>query len=153
MKSRWLLALPSAVLACGVILAACGGNGSSASHDHSESHEGETWEHRASYADLPDFTQDFTDRVQHLYSIVGEYEEIMKQVKCYCGCMDYNNAHDSLHRCYVASKSADEVVWTDHSGLCGICTAELSSIETWTKEGKTPEQIVQLIEDNFNPNI
>lgn len=152
MKAKWLLAAPAAVLGCGIFLVACGGGGGGGSHD--AHHGSETWEHEASYAKMPSFTDNFSVRTKHLYSIVGDYEDIMKMVNCYCGCMEYTDqeAHDSLYRCYVASKSDDGVEWTDHAGLCGICTEELADIEKWSQEGKTPDQIKQLIEQNFNPS-
>jgi len=152
MRAKWLLALPAAVLTCGIILAACGGSGKDAHGP--ERHGNENWEHEASYASMPSFLENYSGRTKHLYSIVGKYEEIMKMVNCYCGCMAYeDDPHASLLRCYVASKDDTGVVWTDHSGQCGICTEELVKIEQWSKEGKTPEQIVQLIDDHFKPKV
>ncbi|OXS58035.1 hypothetical protein B1A99_15505 [Cohnella sp. CIP 111063] len=150
MNAKWLLALPTALLAGGILLVACGGgSGNSEPHRHGN----ETWEVEASLSKMPSFLSNYSGRTNHLYSIVGKYEDIMKSVKCYCGCMNYeNDPHDSLFRCYVADQSEDSVTWTDHSGTCGICTEELLKIEEWSKQGKTPEQIQQLIEDNFNPN-
>ncbi|WP_256756825.1 PCYCGC domain-containing protein [Cohnella sp. WQ 127256] len=147
--AKWLLVLPAALLACGVILVACGGG---AKEGEPHLHGSETWELEASYANMPSFLEDYTDQTKHLYSVVGKYEEIMQLVKCYCGCMEFDDVHTSLHRCYVASKNDKGITWTDHSGHCGICTEELVKIEDWSNEGKTPDQINQLIEENFNPN-
>lgn len=150
MKAKWLLALPAAVLTCGIALVACGGG--SSSHEARE-HNGEVWEQKASYAEMPTFLVNFTDRTKHLYSIVDDYETIMKTVKCYCGCMEYeDDPHASLYRCYVASKAEDGVTWTDHSALCGICTDELADIEKWSKEGKSDDEIRRLIEEHYNPD-
>jgi hypothetical protein len=150
MNGKWLLALPSALLAGGILLVACGG-GASDSGPHR--HGNENWEKEASFSDMPSFLSNYSGRTKHLYSIVGKYEEILKTVKCYCGCMEYeDDPHASLLRCYVADQDDTGVTWTDHSGQCGICTEELVKIEEWSKQGKTPEQINQLIEDNFNPN-
>ncbi len=151
MKAKWLLALPAAVLGAGVFLVACGGGGGGSSHD--AHHNSEKWEHEASLAKMPSFLDNFSVRTKHLYAVVGDYADIMKTVNCYCGCMDYaEGAHDSLYRCYVASQSDDGVEWTDHAGLCGICTEELADIEKWSKEGKSADEIRQLIEQNFNPH-
>jgi hypothetical protein len=151
MNAKWLLALPAAVLTCGIVLAACGGSGSNA--DTPQRHGNENWEHKATLADMPSFLGKYSGRTKHLYSIVGKYEEIMKMMNCYCGCMLYeDDPHSSLIRCYVASKDDSGITWTDHSGQCGICTEELVKIEEWSKAGKTPDQIHQLIEANFNPN-
>jgi hypothetical protein len=151
MNVKWLLALPAAVLTCGIVLAACGGGGTNADAPHR--HGNENWEHKATLADMPSFLDKYSGRTKHLYSIVGKYEDIMKQMNCYCGCMQYeDDPHSSLFRCYVASKDDSGITWTDHSGQCGICTEELVKIEEWSKAGKTPDQIHQLIEANFNPN-
>ncbi|MFC5529172.1 PCYCGC motif-containing (lipo)protein [Cohnella yongneupensis] len=148
MKAKWLLALPTALLTCGIVLVACGSGGS-----HVHATNSETWEQEASLADMPSFIDNFSVRTKHLYAIVGQYEELMKTVNCYCGCMEYeDDPHVGLFRCYVASKTEDGVTWTNHSGLCGICTEELADIEKWSKEGKSDEEIRQLIEQNFNPN-
>lgn len=150
MKAKWLLAVPAAVLTCGIILVACGG-GSKASE--SLRHGNENWELEASYADMPSFLENYSGRTKHLYSVVGEYEEIMKTINCYCGCMEYeDDPHASLLRCYVASKDETGITWTDHSGQCGICTEELVMIEELSKAGKSAEEIRQQIEDQFNPN-
>jgi hypothetical protein len=152
MNAKWLLALPAAVLACGIVLAACGGAGNDAHGP--ERHGNENWEREASLAVMPSFLDKYASRTKHLYSIVGEYQDIMRLVNCYCGCMEYeDDPHQSLLRCYVAKQDADGVVWTDHSGQCGICTEELVKIEQWSKEGKTPDQIRQLIDDHFKPNV
>jgi hypothetical protein len=151
MNAKWLLAVPAAVLACGIGLVACGGGSSNADAPHR--HGNENWETETSYADMPSFLDKYSGRTKHLYSIVGEYEEIMKLINCYCGCMEYeDDPHSSLLRCYVASKDENGITWTDHSGQCGICTEELVKVEEWSKEGKTSEQIRQLIDDNFKPN-
>ncbi|MFD0674271.1 PCYCGC motif-containing (lipo)protein [Cohnella sp. GCM10027633] len=153
MKAKWLLALPAAVLSGGILLVACGGGGGGGHESHAERHGNENWEHEASLADMPSFLEDFSERTNHLYSIVGKYEDLMKTINCYCGCMEYeDDPHAGLFRCYVASKDENGVVWTDHSGLCGICTEELVEIEKWSKQGKSDDEIRQLIEQNFNPN-
>ena len=149
MNAKWLLALPAALLAGGMLLVACGGgSGESGPHRHGN----ENWEKEASLSDMPSFLDNYSGKTKHLYSVVGQYEEIMKTVNCYCGCMEYEDAHSSLLRCYVAEKDETGVTWTDHSGQCGICTEELAAIEEWSKEGKSADEIRQLIEQNFNPN-
>ncbi|WP_391573824.1 PCYCGC motif-containing (lipo)protein [Cohnella sp.] len=149
MNGKWLLALPTALLAGGILLVACGGGGKD-SEPHR--HGNETWEVKASLTEMPSFLENYSGRTKRLYTVVDKYQDIMKSVNCYCGCMDYEDAHSSLFRCYVADQGEDGVTWTDHSSTCGICTEELAKIEEWSKDGKTPEQIHQLIEDNFNPN-
>jgi hypothetical protein len=49
-NAKWLLVLPAAVFACGILLAACGGGGSNAYAPHR--HGNENWEHKATLADM-----------------------------------------------------------------------------------------------------
>ncbi|XID93696.1 PCYCGC motif-containing (lipo)protein [Paenibacillaceae bacterium WGS1546] len=150
MNAKWLLALPTALLAAGILLVACGGDGKeSGPHRHGN----EVWEQTASLSAMPSFLSDYSGRTNYLYGVVGKYEDIMKTVNCYCGCLRYeNDPHPSLFRCYVAEQNEESVVWTDHSGTCGICTEELLKIDEWSKQGKTADEIRDLIEENFNPN-
>lgn len=152
MKAKWLLALPGAVLAVGIGLIACGDGGAKGGEAHR--HGNEIWEKEASLSDMPSFLDNYSARTRHLYSVVGEYADIMKRINCYCGCMEYeDDPHDSLYRCYVASLDESGVTWTDHSGTCGICTEELVMVEQLAKQGQTVEQIIQAIDDNFKPSV
>jgi hypothetical protein len=104
MNAKWLLALPAAFLACGILLAACGGGGSNAYAHHRQGNE--DWEYKATLADMPSFLDKYSGRTKHLYSIVGKYEDIMKLMNCYCGCMQYeDDPHSSLFRYYVLTRT------------------------------------------------
>lgn len=148
MKARWLLAAPALVLALGLALAACGGG----SGDAPEKHGNEVWERESSLASAPSFLDDFSARTRHLYGVVGDYRDIMQQITCYCGCSDMGkDSHKSLYRCYIAEEREDGVTWTDHAAFCGICLDQLQYIEQWSREGKTPDKIRQLMKEKYEP--
>lgn len=147
MNARWLLAAPALVLALGLAFAACGGGGAG---DAPEKHGSETWEREPSLASAPSFLDGFSARTRHLYGIVGDYRDILQQIKCYCGCSDAGDgSHKSLYRCYVAEEDADGVTWTDHAAFCGICLDQLAYIEQWSQAGKTPQEIRQLMKEKY----
>lgn len=150
MKAKWLLLLPTIVLAGGVILAACGGGKAGHSHGQ-EVHGDETWETTASYQEMPLFLSQYSGKTKQLYEMVGKYKDIMALVNCYCGCMEYDDAHASLLRCYIAGSGPDGIVWSNHSSHCGICLMELEKIDEWSKAGHSPEEIKQMIDNTFNP--
>jgi hypothetical protein len=98
----------------------------------------------------PVFLEDFTQVTQDLYAKVGDHEQILRKLNCYCGCMDDNDPHDSLYRCFIVSKDLEGVHWTDHGATCGVCLLELRDVVKLTGEGKTFEQIKEHIETTYN---
>lgn len=137
-------------------LAACGmaDDGDSSAHLHGS----ETWEETASVTTLPSFLKNHTQLTNDLYSEVHNHMDLLSGIPCYCGCMDgteIDEPHGSLLRCYWAEHPADDgsVTWTDHSTGCGICKKEMEEVIALSKQGKTLEEIVAYINDNYKPNL
>lgn len=146
---RQLLALAGVTAASIAILAACGGGKNEGAHLHGT----ELIETTASYRTMPGFLKDYTDLTQSLYAQVGSAADIMKQINCYCGCMDdEKEAHESLSRCYIMNAKEGEITWTNHSASCGICMQELQDIVKLKGEGKSVDEIRQAIDDKFKPS-
>ncbi|MEK3881666.1 PCYCGC motif-containing (lipo)protein [Paenibacillus sp. PL2-23] len=138
------------------LLAACGMAGDDTSTSHL--HGSETWEKTASEADLPAFLDNHTRLTSDLYAEVHAHAHLLSEIPCYCGCMagtEIDEPHDSLLRCYWAElPDADgSIMWTDHSTGCGICKKELEEVIALSKQGKTLEQIVAYINENYKPNL
>lgn len=141
-----------ALLTASLILTAGCGNGGKAGHIRHGSN-GEKLE-TVSVREMPSFLANYTDSTQNLYTQVENVADIMKEVYCYCGCMDYaNDPHDSLYRCFVVEHTGEEVTWTSHGAECGICIEELRDILQLKKQGKPNEEIIQFIEDKYNPAL
>ncbi|MFB9327172.1 PCYCGC motif-containing (lipo)protein [Paenibacillus aurantiacus] len=146
---RQLLALAGVAAASIAILSACGGGDKNGAHLHGT----ELVETTASYAAMPGFLKDYTDLTQSLYAQVGSATDIMKQINCYCGCMDdEGEQHDSLYRCYIMDAKEGEITWTNHSASCGICMQELQDIVKLKGEGKSVDEIRQFIDDKYKPS-
>ncbi|MCM3783098.1 PCYCGC domain-containing protein [Neobacillus mesonae] len=134
-----------------LVLAACGEK--DAAHDHSmHGKDNEQYEASASMTEMPAFLAKYTDNTQTTYTLVREVKEELKMLNCYCGCMDYDNAHDSLFRCFIASEEEGEVTWTDHGAQCGICLEELKDTARLKSEGKSIEEIQKFIDDKYAPD-
>nr|WP_306812723.1 PCYCGC motif-containing (lipo)protein [Paenibacillus soyae] len=137
-------------------LAACGmaDNDDSGGHLHGS----ETWEETASVTTMPSFLKNHTQLTNDLYSEVHSHMHLLSGMPCYCGCMEgteVDEPHDSLLRCYWAEHPADDgsVTWTDHSTGCGICKKEMEEVIALSKQGKTQEEILAYINENYKPNL
>ncbi|HZG87254.1 PCYCGC motif-containing (lipo)protein [Paenibacillus sp.] len=98
---------------------------------------------------LPSFLKDYTDATKTFYSQVYEHADILKELNCYCGCMEYNDPHDSLYRCFIAGVDDDGVHWTDHGANCGICLMELRDAVKLADEGKSVDEIRHHIDTTY----
>ncbi|CAM4308122.1 PCYCGC domain-containing protein [Paenibacillus tarimensis] len=141
-----------------IIIAGCSGGGAGSGEGTHENHdtgslESEMYYKTASFEVMPDFLKNHTKLTNDLYQAVARYEDIATRLNCYCGCMGGDDPHDSLFRCYVASKDADGVTWTDHSAHCGICKQELVTVMELADQGKSFEEIEAAIESMYNPDF
>lgn len=131
-----------------LLLSGCGGKESALSHDHGL--DSEKYETTASVTVMPELLFVYTDNTQASYAAVGELEDILKELKCYCGCMDdEKKLHDSLHRCFIAEKNNEGVKWTDHGAQCGTCLSELQDAKRLNGEGKSIEEIKDFIDNKY----
>nr|WP_233167312.1 PCYCGC domain-containing protein [Paenibacillus roseus] len=140
-----------------IIAVGCSSSGSeeqSSSNNHAEhvsAVESEQLEKTASLSVLPGFLSNHTKRTSQLYKDVAEYRDLIDELNCYCGCMSYEPAHDSLKRCFIASMDDKEVAWSDHGTACGICKMEAEDAVAMAKEGKSTSEIKQAIDDKYKP--
>ena len=66
------------------------------------------------------------DKAIARYAFAVAHRQDLAQVPCFCGCALYEHAHTSLQSCYMRSVDATgQVVYTDHSVSCDICTGEV----------------------------
>ncbi len=131
--------------------AGCSGLGLGAGGHSAHHHEAEKYEKTRSPDILPKFLAVYTDSTAALYAEVDKHADYMKGIPCFCGCMDYTDPHESLYRCFVKSKTADTVEWTNHGATCGVCLMELKDIVEGVKLGKSKEQLKLEIEKKYKP--
>ncbi|MFD2117280.1 PCYCGC motif-containing (lipo)protein [Paenibacillus yanchengensis] len=158
MKTKyWIVYSFMMVFGFATILTACSTAQEQLSYKKAQLVGSETWQSTNSVDMLPSFLDESTEYNRSLYANVGAHAHIMQEMNCYCGCMKgtkYDEAHDSLLRCYWA-KTPDntteqaEIVWTDHSTTCGICKLELQKVIEMQADGKSVEEIKTTIDQEY----
>ncbi|HZG57159.1 PCYCGC motif-containing (lipo)protein [Paenibacillus sp.] len=148
------LALAALGLLLFVVLSGCASTAGDEHAGHSDAgHAGhglpDNIEVTASPDILPSFLDDYTETTRNFYSQVYAHKDLLKELNCYCGCMEYNDPHDSLFRCFIAGVDEDGVHWTDHGGSCGICLMELRDAVRMAGEGKTVDEIRAHIDSTY----
>ena len=137
-----------ASMAAFLLLTGCGDKPSATGHSHGL--ESEQYEVTSSIEVMPKLLSVYTDNTQASYASVDSLEEILKGLKCYCGCMDEEGKlHDSLYRCFIAERNEDGVKWTDHGAQCGTCLAELEDAKRLNEEGKSFVEIKEFIDNKY----
>jgi hypothetical protein len=147
------------VFALLVIAGCASGNGGSSAQEHAGHGSGGTsdvvntdlLEKTPSPDVMPKFLSNYTKHTSDLYALAPKYEDILKQINCYCGCME-EYAHDSLFRCYIAGREGDQITWSDHSANCGTCKMELEDIVKMADQGKSVDEIKTAIDAKFKPS-
>lgn len=131
------------------LLTGCGASGGHAGHGSDLPHGHTDNIEITAAGELPSFLDVYTQTTRDFYMQAYEYGDILKELNCYCGCMEYNDPHDSLYRCYIAGVDEDGVHWTDHGANCGICLMEVRDAAQLAKEGKSIEEIKAHIDKTY----
>ncbi|WP_309120191.1 PCYCGC motif-containing (lipo)protein [Paenibacillus sp.] len=150
---RRALPLTALALLLFIVLSGCASTAGEEHADHSGGHAAhglpDNIEVTASPDVLPAFLDNYTDTTRDFYSQVYDHMDVLKELNCYCGCMEYNDPHDSLFRCFIAGVDDDGVHWTDHGGSCGICLMEVRDAIKLADEGKSIDEIRQFIDSTY----
>jgi len=122
------------------VLAGCSGAGHAGHSGETAGAHSDNIEITASGDVLPSFLDKYTQTTRDLYLLAYQYADILKELNCYCGCMEING-HDSLLRCYLAGVDEKGVHWSDHAASCGICLMEVRDAAKLAQEGKSLDDI------------
>jgi len=159
------VAIAASVVIAGGLLAACG-NATSGSSNHAEDHaanqseaqgehqhqhvvaSGDLQEATTSKDILPTFLEGASDKLTLAYQAAALLPEELKQIPCYCGCGE-SAGHKSNFNCFIAEIKEDEVVWDDHGTRCGICVDIALMSTSLLKEGKSPSDIRNTIDEMY----
>ncbi len=76
--------------------------------------------------------------IADVYRMAAEIPEVLDGIYCYCDC-HHNFNHYSLLTCFES----------DHGGNCDVCMNEVRIAYRMHKEGKTLEQIRQVIDATY----
>ncbi|HEB12335.1 MAG TPA: hypothetical protein ENI11_01500 [Actinobacteria bacterium] len=84
-------------------------------------------------------------RKAYLFASKEKNQTSMEAAECYCPC-----AHDSLLGCFISErKSNSKVVYATHGASCGVCVDETLSVKKWVSEGKSAEEISELVDKEY----
>ncbi|MED4162780.1 PCYCGC domain-containing protein [Halalkalibacterium halodurans] len=124
--------------------------------DHSEHSQvdhslmmGDIQEETSSMDVLPVFLDEYAEVIQTIYAEVPYYRELLETMPCYCGCGE-SVGHRSSYDCFVAEHSDDgPFTWDDHGAKCGVCLEIANTAMHLLDEGKDPEDIRNLIDEQY----
>ncbi|WP_199621043.1 PCYCGC motif-containing (lipo)protein [Paenibacillus alkalitolerans] len=155
MHYRKLWSVAGIVLIGLFVLGGCTGGGNDAGHGGHTGHAQipDNFETTASADVLPSFLESFSPTTKDLYAKADAHADVLKELNCYCGCMEYNDPHDSLYRCFIAEKNADGVTWTDHGALCGVCMMEIRDAVNMAEDGKSLDEIKAHIDGTYGGGV
>ena len=86
-------------------------------------------------------------KLKEAYIFAIENPDILEKYPCYCGCE--NMGHRNNKDCYYDENGNLE----EHATLCGGCVGTTLDIKRMTEEGKTDEEILDYINENYAPPV
>ncbi len=124
-------------LIAGSVLSGCASN---EEESHTEGH-GDLREETASAAELPSFLDEKPEDMQLLYTAVGQSQELLEQIPCYCGCGD-SVGHRNNYDCFIhENQESGAVVWDDHATKCAACLEIAAQSIIDYQDGKSIKEI------------
>jgi hypothetical protein len=137
MRLAQRLAVIFFLLAGGLILAACGGSGDSASAP-------------VSAVMLPDWVRSAPPRVREAYQYAVSNPDELRKYPCYCGCGAMG--HSSNLNCYVQDIAPDgTITYDNHASGCGICVDITQDVMRLKGEGKSSPDVRTYIDAQYSP--
>ncbi len=87
--------------------------------------------------------------VRDSYQFAAANPDLMKQIPCYCGCVDLG--HTSNYACYVSGVDANgKITYDEHALGCSICVDITQDVMRLSKLGKPVTEIRAYIDQNYS---
>ncbi len=103
----------------------------------------------ASIDGMPQEVKSAPTDVQQAYRYAAANPEVLKQIPCYCGCVDLG--HISNYDCYVSSVEANgTITYDDHATGCSICVDITQDVVRLSKLGKPITEIKTYIDQTYS---
>ena len=96
---------------------------------------------------LPDFLSDATSNTKNAYLFASDEKNqpALEAAECFCQC-----GHDSLFGCFITERKPDgKIVFAEHGSRCGLCVNEVLFVKKLVGEGKSAEEVGELIDKEF----
>ena len=94
--------------------------------------------------DFPAFVYKSAESLQG-YRLAVANADMLKALPCYCGCVRSTPPHKHLYDCFIN----DDGTYDDHASSCDVCVRETKDAVQWQKEGKSLNQIRDLIDQKY----
>ncbi len=103
----------------------------------------------AAIDDIPENIATAPAITKQSYQFAVAHPELMKQIPCYCGCVDIG--HTSNYACYVSSVDANgKITYDDHALGCSICVDITQDVVRLSKLGKPVTEIKAYIDQTYS---
>ena len=104
--------------------------------------------HMMSMDQMPAEVQSAPVSVQTAYQFAAANPDVMKEIPCYCGCV--NIGHTSNYDCYVSGVDASGVITFDNHALgCSICVDITQDAMRLLREGKSVPEIRAYVDTTY----
>ncbi|MBP2241246.1 hypothetical protein J2Z40_001808 [Cytobacillus eiseniae] len=137
------------------VLSACSSSQEESTHSDSENEHsfhaenGDLRERTPSVSEAPNFLDDKHEQIQTVYAAVGQYQELLEYIPCYCGCGD-SASHKDNYDCFIfENKENGEIVWDDHGTRCGTCLDTAVDSINMYNDGKSMKEIREYIDEKY----
>jgi Protein of unknown function with PCYCGC motif len=99
--------------------------------------------------DLPENIRSAPAIVRQSYQFATAKPELMKQIPCYCGCVDLG--HTSNYACYISGEDANgKITYDEHALGCSICVDITQDVVRLSKLSKSASEIKAYIDLNYS---
>jgi hypothetical protein len=99
--------------------------------------------------DMPENIKTAPAVTRQSYQFAAANPELMKQIPCYCGCVDLG--HTSNYACYVSGVDANgKITYDDHALGCSICVDITQDVVRLSKLGKSTNEIKAYIDQTYS---
>ncbi|MFD3447220.1 PCYCGC motif-containing (lipo)protein [Microbacteriaceae bacterium 4G12] len=98
---------------------------------------------------LPSFLSTSNSKTRKAYETVGQHQELLQWIPCYCGC-GQSVGHKSNLNCFIRStKPSGEIVWDSHATTCANCIEIAVESASLQQQGKSTLEIRKYIDNKY----
>ncbi len=98
---------------------------------------------------MPENIQAAPTVVRQSYQFALANPELMKQIPCYCGCVDLG--HTSNYACYISAVDGNgKITYDDHALGCSICVDITQDVVRLSNLGKPANEIKAYIDQTYS---
>ncbi len=98
---------------------------------------------------MPENIKSAPDATRQSYQFAQANPELLKQIPCYCGCVDLG--HTSNYACYISGVDSNrKITFDEHALGCSICVDITQDVMRLSKLGKPLNEIQAYINQTYS---